>query len=264
VSKPLDIKLNTIDVEKAEFWHGNSLNDKSKSTVSKTSGSKNEALPVQYSYRLTIGGANNHSTAKKSLIELNADVAASTRVDDYDIYLTISAGLNKLSAYLTSKPELSTESIHMLLYGVKPDAASASGGGEQITSDKFIDVLNNQLQDAIYQKLSGSLEKKFNLDEVRINTYTANSASPLGGRISNNKNNGSAELLKNFGNYTDVEVKIGKYVDPALFLSYSKNLYNAKSDSLGMEYKVKKKLMVDGKVNQNLEYRVGAKYGIPF
>jgi hypothetical protein len=263
VLKPADMHSDAFAGKNAEFSAGDNRDKKSKALPAKTSGAKNEALPAQYSYRLAIGGANNHASAQKSVIELNANIAASTKVDDYDIYLTISAGLNKLSAYLTSKPELSTESIHMLLYGVKPGAASVSGGGEQITSDKFIDVLNTQLQDAIYQKLSDSLEKKFNLDEVRINTYTANSATSLSGRI-NNKNSGSAELLKNFGHYTDVEVKIGKYIDPALFLSYSKNLYNAKSDSLGMEYKVRKKLMVDGKVNQNLEYRVGAKYGIPF
>jgi len=94
---------------------------------------------------------------------------------------------------------------------------------------------------------------------VRINTYTANTYSTLG-----NKNGGTSELLRNFNHYTDVEVKIGKYVDPALYLSYSKNLYSPKSDSIGMEYKVRKKLFVDGKVNQSMEYRVGAKYGIPF
>ena len=217
----------------------------------------------KYSFRLTAESLPAVAPAKKSAIELTTNISASTKIDDYDIYLTISAGLNRLNAYLTSKPELSSESIHMLLYGVKPDAASASGGGEQLTSDKFIDVINNQLQDAIYQKLSDSLEKRLNLDEVRINTYTANNSTPLGGRIGN-KNDGQSELLKNFGQYTDVEVKIGKYVDPALFLSYSKNLYSPRSDSLGMEYKVRKKLFVDGKVNQNLEYRLGAKYGIPF
>lgn len=263
VLKPSGMNLNFSSVNGYELSAADGQNKKLKADSAKTSTAANNAFPVKYSYRLSAGGANNGASAKKSVIELNANISASTKVDDYDIYLNISAGLNKLNAYLTSKPELSTESIHMLLYGVKPDAASASGGGEQITSDKFIDVLNTQLQDAIYQKLSDSLEKKFNLDEVRINTYTANGATTLGGRI-NGANSGSSELLKNFGHYTDVEVKIGKYVDPALFLSYSKNLYNAKSDSLGMEYKVRKKLMVDGKVNQNLEYRVGAKYGIPF
>lgn len=217
----------------------------------------------KFSFRLTPESLPAAASARKSAIELTTNISASTKIDDYDIYLTISAGLNRLNAYLTSKPELSSESIHMLLYGVKPDAASASGGGEQLTSDKFIDVINNQLQDAIYQKLSDSLEKKLNLDEVRINTYIANGSTALGGRIGN-KNEGQSELLKNFGQYTDVEVKIGKYVDPALFLSYSKNLYSPRSDSLGMEYKVRKKLFVDGKVNQNLEYRLGAKYGIPF
>ena len=263
VLKPVGMNLSFPAGSGAGLLSAGGQDKKSKAASAKTLTAANAAIPAKYSYRLAVVGANNNTSAKKSVIEFNANIAASTKVDDYDVYLSISAGLNKLSAYLTSKPELSTESIHMLLYGVKPDAASASGGGEQITSDKFIDVINTQLQDALYQKLSDSLEKKFNLDEVRINTYTANGATPLGGRI-NNTNNGSSELLKNFGHYTDVEVKIGKYVDPALFLSYSKNLYNAKSDSFGMEYKVRKKLMVDGKVNQNLEYRVGAKYGIPF
>lgn len=217
----------------------------------------------KYSFRLAPETLSNQGAGGKSAIELSTNITASTRVDDYQIYLTIAAGLNRLNAYLTSKPELSSESIHMLLYGVKPDAASASGGGEQLTSDKFIDVINNQLQDAIYQKLSDSLEKKLNLDEVRINTYTAGGVTSLGGRIGG-KSEGQNELLRNFGHYTDVEVKIGKYVDPALFLSYSKNLYSPRSDSLGMEYKVRKKLFVDGRVNQNLEYRLGAKYGIPF
>lgn len=229
----------------------------------KKSVSAGEREGVKYSFRLSPEGLGDQGPAKKTAVELNANISASTRVDDYDIYLTISAGINRLNAYLTSKPELSSESIHMLLYGVKPDAASAFGGGELITSDKFMDVINSQLQDAIYQKLSDSLEKKLNLDEVRINTYTANNFTSLGGRI-NGKNSSEPDNLKNINQFTDVEVKIGKYVDPALFLSYSKNLYSAKSDSLGMEYKVRKKLFVDGKVNQNLEYRLGAKYGIPF
>jgi len=186
-------------------------------------------------------------------------ISAALQADDYDVTLSLSGSPGKLNVYLTSKPELSQEAIHMLLYGVKPDPTVVSGGGEQLTSGKFIDAINSQVQDAIYQRLSNSLEKKFNLDEVRINTYTANTYSTLG-----NKNGGTSELLRNFNHYTDVEVKIGKYVDPALYLSYSKNLYSPKSDSIGMEYKVRKKLFVDGKVNQSMEYRVGAKYGIPF
>ncbi|HPG58926.1 MAG TPA: hypothetical protein PKW98_13995, partial [Candidatus Wallbacteria bacterium] len=53
---------------------------------------------VKYSFRLSPEGLNEQGAAKKSAVELNANISASTRVDDYDIYLTISAGLNRLNA----------------------------------------------------------------------------------------------------------------------------------------------------------------------
>ncbi len=189
------------------------------------------------------------------------NISATAKVNEYDIYLSLSGNSNKLNSFLTSKPELSQDSLHMLLYGITPTATANSGGrDDQITSTKVIDALNSKFQDTIYQKLSSSLEKKLNLDELRINPYTAYEKTLMGGGNGPNAKNAMPGLSA----FTDVQVKIGKYIDPDLYLSYSKNFHSSKDDSLGMEYKVKEKFLIDGNVNQNLEYRLGAKYGIPF
>ncbi|HNY10859.1 MAG TPA: translocation/assembly module TamB domain-containing protein, partial [Candidatus Wallbacteria bacterium] len=222
--------------------------------------------PTGFNYSLAssnlsaVKGPSNYGQSGETCLELYMNISAEAKVKEYDIYLTLSGNSNRLNSFLTSKPELSQDAIHMLLYGMTPTVTSTSlGRDDQITSTKVIGALNSKFQDTIYQKLSSSLEKKLNLDELRINPYTAYEKTLIGGNDSNSKT-----LLPGFSTFTDVQVKIGKYIDPDLYLSYSKNFHSSKDDSLGMEYKVKEKFLIDGNVNQNLEYSLGAKYGIPF
>jgi len=201
--------------------------------------------------------------AARAIVDVYTNVSATDKINEYDIYLNLYGNKDRLNSVLTSKPELSQDSIYMLLYGMSPNSspvAYSSRFDDQITSGRVIDAINNQFQDAIYEKIGSSLEKKFNLDEVRINPYTGVN-KPLFGRKSDSESKNS---LSNMNSFSDLQIKIGKYVDPTLFLSYIKSLNYSRNDSIGMEYKVKDQFFVDGKVDQNLEYTVGAKYGISF
>lgn len=225
---------------------------------------------------------NASNRGEKTSIEVAMSISASYRIREFDIYLNINGSDNKMTSNLTSNPELSQDAIYMLMYGIKPTGLSAQAKdyNDEITSNKVIDAINTQFQDVIYQKIGTSLEKKLNLDEVRINSYVGSEKyyssnkksgtsldgnSGIGGGLTGSESEtNSKNGIMNFNSLADIQVKIGKYVDPTLYLSYSKNLNSSKDDSIGMEYKVKEQFYIDGKVNQSLEYNVGAKYGIPF
>lgn len=199
----------------------------------------------------------------KSIVDVYTSISAEDKISQYDIYLNLYGNRERMNSVLTSKPELSQDSIYMLLYGMSPGTSASQAANrfdDQITSDRVIGAINSQFQDAIYERIGSSLEKKLNLDEVRINPYTGVSKSLFGRKNESDQKNG----IINMNSFSDVQIKIGKYVDPTLFLSYSKSLSYSRNDSIGMEYKIKNQFFVDGKVDQNLEYTVGAKYGISF
>lgn len=165
-----------------------------------------------------------------------------TRQRGREIRIQVNGTPERLTATFRSEPEMAQDEIERLLYGV-----SLTAGGMNDTSGAdgyaLVDFLGNQVQNALWNHISESLEKQLNLDEFSIRPE---------------RRDETGEILG------DLEIQIGKYVKKDLFISYRKMMMDRQRDALGLEYRVGRNVFLGGQVNQQNELKMDARVGLSF
>ncbi|HDS08728.1 MAG TPA: hypothetical protein ENN73_00745, partial [Firmicutes bacterium] len=164
------------------------------------------------------------------------NIKARTRVNEYDILLTMVGPASNLKAYLSSDPALKqVDIISLLVTGMTLDSASAHA--LDIAGNEVLAYLNN----AVTGRIETVVKEFFGLDSVQIDA----------GLIASQENPNS-------------RLTLGQNLTRSLKLIYSQDLKDARNQTWIMDYYPYKKLNVQGIKRDNHEYSIGVKHNIAF
>jgi len=161
---------------------------------------------------------NNLLPEGRSLIILN--INAETKIGKYLVLMKITGDKNNPVINLSSIPGMDKRRIIALLIGGDPDATAYHDGS--LNENEMFDFISGDIKGQLFNRFSQSLSRKFKLNEFRVSSSTRKSLL-----------NGSV-------------LKIGKYLNEDVYLKYTKGLSVNTEDILGVEYKLKKRILLEG------------------
>lgn len=169
-------------------------------------------------------------------IEPYLNIKARTRVNEYDILLTVTGPTSKLSASMSSDPALKqVDIISLLVTGSTLESASASA--LDIAGSEVLTYLNN----ALTGRLENVVKDFFGLDSVKIDA----------GLIASQENPNS-------------RLTLGQNLTRELKLIYSQDIKDAHNQTWIIDYYPYRKLNVQGIKSDNNAYSLGVKHNIVF
>jgi len=160
------------------------------------------------------------------------EMVGTRKVGDVKITAAVSGPADDLKLHLSSDPPLAQSEILELL-NVPASVDMSEGWGELARS--LANLANAELASQVYWRLGQAVENALDLDQFRVDQ------------------NGGA-----------VQLTIGKYVNPDLYLSYTRTLGGAASQDIAAEYRIGPNMTLTSEWDFEEKRDVGIEISVPF
>lgn len=163
------------------------------------------------------------------------DIRAKTKIDDIDVFVSISGILAQPMVTFSSSPVLSESEIISLLMFNKNYAGLAEGEMETILKEEMINLIAQGLSIRFLNQIEDEIANSLGLDEFKIET------------IFKKEQDSDLAFISGFALET-LALKVGKYFSDNFYLTYSAPLFEMGIGDLELEYKLSDDLTLNTQI----------------
>jgi len=163
------------------------------------------------------------------------DIRAKTKIDDIDVFVSISGILAQPMVTFSSSPVLSESEIISLLMFNKNYAGLTEGEIGTILKEEMINLIAQGLSIRFLNQIEDEIANSLGLDEFKIET------------IFKQEQDSDLTFIPGFALETLV-LKVGKYFSENFYLTYSAPLFEMEIGDLELEYKLKDDLTLNTQI----------------